>query len=179
MNKDLADVLGNFVSRVTKLGRSRFGEAVPDGGEWGEPEEALEAELETRLRAYEAHMDAIEVRKAARELRAIWVAGNEYLQAAAPWATVKEDRERAAMQIRLGLNLIRLHGVLSRPFVPDASRIMLEAVGDPDAAWPEDARSALTALTAGRPFAVPDVMFAKIDDAAREGWQARFAGVRD
>jgi methionyl-tRNA synthetase len=32
VNKDLADVLGNFVSRVTKFCRSKFGEAVPEGG---------------------------------------------------------------------------------------------------------------------------------------------------
>ena len=32
VNKDLADVLGNFVSRITKFCRSKFGEAVPEGG---------------------------------------------------------------------------------------------------------------------------------------------------
>src|SRR5699024_1055870 len=40
-NKDLADVLGNFVSRVTKFCRSRFGETIPEGGTWGEAEQAL------------------------------------------------------------------------------------------------------------------------------------------
>ena len=177
VNKDLADVLGNFVSRVTKLCRSRFGEAVPEGGTWGEPERALAAELTERVRAYEACMDAIEVRKAARELRAIWAAANEYLQAAAPWATVKEDRERAAMQIRLGLNLIRLHAALSAPFVPDASARMLEALGA-EGAWPDDVETALTALPPGHPFTVPDVLFAKIADERRSAWEERFSGVR-
>ena len=41
-------------------------------------------------------MEAIELRKAAQELRAIWVAGNEYLQAAAPWTAIKTDPDRAA-----------------------------------------------------------------------------------
>ena len=88
VNKDLADVLGNFVSRVTKFARSRFEEKVPEGGAYGAAEEALIAELETRVRAYEGYMEAIELRKGAQELRAIWAAGNEYLQAAAPWAEV-------------------------------------------------------------------------------------------
>lgn len=158
--------------------RARFGETVPEGGAWGEPEEALAADIEARLRAYERQMDAIEVRKAAREMRAIWVAGNEYLQAAAPWATIKADRDRAAMQIRLGLNLIRLYGALSAPFIPDASAAMLRALGAEDAAWPEDARAALEALPPGHGFAVPDTLFAKIDDASREAWEERFAGVR-
>ena len=64
----------------------------------GEREAALIAELTTRIRAYEANMEAMEVRKAAGELRAIWVAGNEYLQSAAPWTVVKTDPEAAALQ---------------------------------------------------------------------------------
>ena len=40
VNKDLADVLGNFVSRVTKFAAARFGDAVPDGGAYGPAEEA-------------------------------------------------------------------------------------------------------------------------------------------
>jgi len=76
-NKDLADVLGNFVSRVTKFCRSKFSEDVPAGGTWGEAEAALIADLQTRLGAYEAAMDGIEIRKAASELRAMWAAGNE------------------------------------------------------------------------------------------------------
>uniref|UniRef100_UPI003567BA80 methionine--tRNA ligase n=1 Tax=Shimia sp. TaxID=1954381 RepID=UPI003567BA80 len=100
VNKDLADVLGNFVSRVTKFCRSKFGEAVPEGGETGPREAQLVAELTQRISAYEAEMEAINVRKASQELRAIWVAGNEYLQTAAPWSTFKTDPETAAMQIR-------------------------------------------------------------------------------
>ncbi|KKL46492.1 hypothetical protein LCGC14_2345020, partial [marine sediment metagenome] len=121
VNKDLSDVLGNFVSRVTKFCRSKFGETVPEGGAYGPQEEALIADLEPRLRAYGRHMEAIEIRKAASELRAIWVAGNEYLQSAAPWTAYKQDPERAAAIVRLSLNLIALYATLSQPFIPDAA----------------------------------------------------------
>ena len=53
VNKDLADVLGNFVSRVTKFSKSRFGGTVPSGGTLGSDEEALIARLESGLKAYE------------------------------------------------------------------------------------------------------------------------------
>jgi methionyl-tRNA synthetase len=178
VNKDLADVLGNFVSRITKFCRSKFGETVPEGGEWGPLEAALIARLDAGLQAYQGHMDRIEVRKAAAELRALWVAGNEYLQEAAPWTQHKTDPERAAAITRLALNLVRFYGVISAPFIPDAGAAMLAAMGTTDARWPEGAEAALTALPAGHAFSVPDVLFAKITDEQRDEWQARFAGVR-
>ena len=177
VNKDLADVLGNFVSRITKFCRSKFGEAVPEGGSYGPQEEALIADLQSRLTAYQTHMDAIDIRKAAAELRAIWTLGNEYLQSAAPWTAFKTDPERAAAITRLALNLIPFYATLSAPFIPDAAQTMLTAM-NADADWPEDAASALAALPAGHAFTVPDVLFSKIADDAREEWQTRFAGVR-
>ncbi len=179
VNKDLADVLGNFVSRVTKFARSKFGETVPQAGEFGPDETALIETLTTRIHAYEAHMEAMEIRKAAGELRAIWVAGNEYLQSTAPWTAFKTDPDRAAAIIRLSLNLIRLYSVLSAPFIPDAAARMLSAMNTLDTRWPDDVPAALTALPPGHEFSVPDVMFQKITDEQREDWQARFAGIRD
>ncbi|HVL21677.1 MAG TPA: class I tRNA ligase family protein, partial [Amaricoccus sp.] len=176
VNKDHADVLGNFVSRVTKFAAARLGNAVPEGGAWGEAEAAVAEEIARRLDAYEAHMDAIELRKAAQELRAIWVVGNEYLQAAAPWTAIKTDRDRAAAITRFGLNLIRLYAVLSRPFLPDASDAMLAALGLEGADWPDDVATALEALAPGSGFEVPDVLFAKIDDARAAALAGRFAG---
>jgi len=179
VNKDLSDVLGNLVSRVTKFCRSKFGEVVPTGGTWGAEEDALIAELTTRVRAYEVHMDKMEVRKSAAELRAIWAAGNEYLQSAAPWVTFKEDPEKAGAQIRLALNLVRLYGVLSTPFIPTTGAKLLSAMNTMDMDWPTDITAALTTLPEGQEFSVPDNIFAKITDDQRAEWQEKFSGVRD
>ncbi len=176
VNKDLADVLGNFVSRVTKFCRSKFGEEVPAGGEYGPAEATLNAEIAKRLTAYEGHMAAIELRKASGELRAIWVAGNEYLQSAAPWARFKTDPDAAAAIIRFALNLIRLYAVLSAPFIPDAAASILAAMQTDQSDWPKDVKSALAVLPAGHAFKVPDVLFAKITDEARQAMQAQFRG---
>jgi len=178
-NKDLADVLGNFVSRITKFCRSKFGEAVPDGGTFGPEEQALTEALTARIRAYETHMEAMEVRKSAAELRAIWSLGNEYLQSSAPWTAFKTDPDRAAAITRLSLNLVRIYAVLSRPFLPDAAAEMLTAMHTGDDSWPDDVPAALSALPAGHVFTVPEVAFRKITDDERDEWQARFAGTRD
>ncbi|MFV0291710.1 MAG: methionine--tRNA ligase [Paracoccus sp. (in: a-proteobacteria)] len=178
VNKDLADVLGNFVSRITKFCRSKFGEEIPAGGKWGEAERELASALDTRIRTYAEFMDQMEVRKAAAELRAIWVLGNEYLQSAAPWATFKENPEQAAMQVRLGLNLITLYADLSAPFIPFTAVSLRKAMHNASG-WPDDTNAALTSLPAGHGFTVPDNLFAKITDEQREEWIERFKGTRD
>jgi methionyl-tRNA synthetase len=179
VNKDLADVLGNFVSRVTKFCRSKFSEEVPAAGSYGPAEDALIADLQARLKRYEDLMDAREVRKSAAELRAIWVAGNEYLQSVAPWTTFKTDPDAAAAQIRLALNLINFYATLSAPFIPDAAASMRAAMHmQSDAVWPSDVGQALSELKPGHVFSVPEVLFAKITDEDREGWETRFAGGR-
>ena len=179
VNKDLADVLGNFVSRITKFCRSKFSEAVPEGPDYGPAEAELIANLSAKLADYEGHMDTMEVRKSAADLRAMWVLGNEYLQSVAPWTTFKTDPAKAAMQVRMGLNLCRLYGVLSAPFIPDASADILAAMNASDATWPDDITEAVSALQAGHAFTVPEITFRKITDDERADWAKRFAGIRD
>ena len=179
VNKDLADVLGNFVSRVTKFCRSKFGEVVPSGGEYGQREQNLIDNLQLRLDAYQNHMEAVDVRKSAAELRAIWVLGNEYLQSAEPWAIFKDDPNAAAATVRMSLNLIALYGQLSEPFIPDASEILQSAMGQNRPPWPESIADTLEQLKAGDIFTVPDNLFTKITDEQRLTWNEKFSGLRD
>ncbi|MFQ5562153.1 MAG: methionine--tRNA ligase [Parvularculaceae bacterium] len=176
-NKDLADVLGNFVNRITRFCAARFGEAVPEGGAYGETEKKLAAELDARIGAYTDALEAMEFRKAFVELRAIWVLGNEYLQVAAPWTKIKEDREGAAAAVRCALNLIPLYAALSAPVIPFAADKMFAIFGlDPNEAgrWPTDAKAALQVLKPGHKFAPPDVLFRKIEDEQVAEWRERF-----
>lgn len=179
VNKDLADVLGNFVSRVTKFCRSKFGEVVPSGGEYGQREQNLIDNLQLRLDAYQNHMEAVDVRKSAAELRAIWVLGNEYLQSAEPWAIFKDDPNAAAATVRMSLNLIALYGQLSEPFIPDASEILQSAMGQNRPPWPKSIKDTLEQLKAGDIFTVPDNLFTKITDEQRLTWNEKFSGLRD
>ena len=178
MNKDLADVLGNLVSRVTKFAVSKFGNTVPAGGEFGPLETALIADLGARITDYTRLMQEMEVRKAAAELRAIWVIGNEYLQASAPWSVVKTDPDQAQAIVRLSLNLIRIYAVLSTPFIPDAAEAMMQAMGSEDRTWPRDISAAMRTLPPGHGFTVPENLFRKITDEERADWQQKFSGVR-
>ncbi|HTK80463.1 MAG TPA: methionine--tRNA ligase [Rhizomicrobium sp.] len=179
VNKDLADVLGNFVNRITRFCVSRFEGKVPGEGSYGAEEQALIEELDTHVKMYTDHFDAIEFRKASAELRAIWVAGNEYLTRAAPWTAIKADRARAAAAVRMGLNLVHLFGHLSWPIIPAAGRAIHHAIQpSPEIIpWPDEPMSDfLDQLDPGQSINAPDVLFAKITDEQIATWMERFGG---
>ncbi|WP_141205976.1 methionine--tRNA ligase [Streptomyces griseorubiginosus] len=179
VNKDLADTLGNFVNRVLSFSKKRFGEEVPAGGEPGEAEAKLGAEIARLLAEYEQQMEALQFRKAAAALRALWSAGNSYLEEKAPWLEIKTDKDAAALTLRTAMNLIHLYAVVSEPFIPTTSAAMRQAFALPSdtATWisADEART-LTALTPGIPFTVPPVLFAKLTDEDLENYKERFGG---
>jgi methionyl-tRNA synthetase len=179
VNKDLADVFGNFVNRILRFAATRFGGTVPEGGAPGALEAKLFAALDARIAAYTEHLEAMEFRKAAAELRAIWVLGNEYLAEAAPWGAIKTDAPRAAQSVRLGINLVHLFAHLAQPFIPEtATRVHAAVNGHVDLLpWPaRPAAKELSEIEAGLAFEVPDLLFAKIEDTQVAEWEARFGG---
>jgi methionyl-tRNA synthetase len=178
VNRDLADVLGNFVNRILKFCEARFGGVIPAGGEPGPLEEKLFAEVSARIAEITDQFEAIEVRKSAQALRALWVLGNEYLQEAAPWTAIKADPDRAAVILRTAINLVALYARVSAPVIPFAAEAMALAVGEPyPPTWPSgEGRAELTRLPAGRAVTVPPVLFRKIEEGDVAAWSARFGG---
>jgi methionyl-tRNA synthetase len=179
INADLANVFGNFVNRITRFAASKFDSKVPDGGKAGEAEAKFANEFAERLAALTQFHEHMEFRKAAAELRAIWVAGNEYLQVAAPWTAIKSDRDRAAVGVRTGLNAAALFAILAQPFIPDAASAVLDALDVPNEnrKWPDPTdRTVWDALPRDHRFTPPDVLFKKIEDADVAAWAERFGG---
>lgn len=179
-NKDLADVLGNFINRTLKFTNSKFGAEVPAGGAWGPAEDALAGALDTRIKAYTVLMEEMQFRKALAELRAIWALANEYLTEAAPWTAFKTDPAAAAASVRVAINLIRLFAILSAPVIPFTAEKILTALNLPREIlqqWPDaPAKDLLTVLEPGHGFDIPEVLFQKITDDQVADWIDRFGG---
>jgi methionyl-tRNA synthetase len=182
VNKDLADTLGNFVNRVLSFSRKRFGDEVPAGSAAGAAEANLGGQIADLLAEYEGHMEALRFRKAAQALRALWSAGNSYLEEKAPWTEIKTDPDGAALTLRTAMNLIHLYAVVSEPFVPASAKAMRAAFALPedDARWVSaDEARALASVPAGTAFTVPPVLFAKITDEDLAAYTERFGGDPD
>ena len=182
VNSDLANVLGNFVNRITKYAGGKFDGKVPDGGQAAEAEDWIISELQTRIPQLVSYYEAREFRKAMSETRAIWAAGNEYLTQAAPWTHYKTDVDQAAIGVRYGLNLVALFGIIAQPIIPDTAEKILTAMNIPEGnrTWnfgaADDIAKLVDALPIGLDISAPDVLFTKIEDSDIEGWAERFGG---
>jgi methionyl-tRNA synthetase len=178
VNKDLADSYGNLVNRCLTLSAKHYGPVVPEGGEPGDREARLAADLTEVVSAYTELMAAKELRKSANELRRAWALANAYWEQSEPWKVVKADKDGAAVIFRTVINVLRVLAVLASPIAPTSSATVLEALGAPDARWPDPASldGELRALEPGHPVSVPPVLFAKISDDDLAALAERFGG---
>jgi methionyl-tRNA synthetase len=178
VNHDLADSFGNLVHRTLKFVAARYDGVVPGGGQSGEAEQWLAAELDRRLEALAAHHEDLAFRKAADEVRSIWRLANGYLAAQAPWSLFGRDQERAATVTRTGVNLVALAATISWPFIPEAAERVSTALGGSISVplWPRSATDALAEIEAGRRVSVLPVLFSKLTAEWSDEHQKQFAG---
>ncbi|MCQ2965191.1 MAG: methionine--tRNA ligase [Alphaproteobacteria bacterium] len=167
INKDLNDVLGNFVNRVLKMTASKMGARVPEKFELQDIDKLFIENLSKRISTYTRCLKDLEFRKALVELRAIWTEGNNYLTEAAPWTVIKTDKNRASTILNLAINIIRLYAVLSAPVIPATSEKMMSLlqIEKPDYFWPKEGKlfEELSKLSVGKEFSVPEnPLFQKI-----------------
>jgi methionyl-tRNA synthetase len=177
VNKDLADILGNFVNRTLTFTTRHFEGVVPVGGELGEPERELTATLEHEFATYTELLERMEFRKAMQTLRSIWSAGNAYFDSKAPWATIRTDRDETAVTLRTAIRLIAFYARLSAPVIPATAERILDSLRVPDDArgWPS-APQLEDAVEPGAPFDVPGLLFRKVSDDDVAAWRSRFGG---
>ncbi|PIZ29388.1 MAG: methionine--tRNA ligase [Alphaproteobacteria bacterium CG_4_10_14_0_8_um_filter_53_9] len=166
VNKDLANVLGNFINRTLQLTHKNFGDTIPAQPTWGVAEEALVGKLTTLIASYTAHMGAMEFRKSQEKLREIWTLGNEYLAEQEPWKVIKEDKERAATILSVAIHLIPLFARLASPFIPESSKLIAALTSSEDKALPKEGKikEALQNLQ-NKTFTLPTgVLFPQLSD---------------
>ncbi len=165
INKDLNDVLGNFINRVMKMTLTNFGHVVPEGGDETEEERNLYTFIEDLTTTYTKYLSELEFRKALSTLREMWVEGNNYIARNEPWKVIKTDRDRAACILRTALNLIRVYAVLTAPIMPQTAKKMLELlqISSDNLGWITGSmKENLTTLKAGHAIHSPELLFSKI-----------------
>lgn len=182
VNKDLNGVLGNFAQRVMKMTASKLGAQVPEGGELQAEDKELIKVLQSRVQDYFKYLNEMEFRKAAAELRAIWVEGNNYISTTEPWMVIKEDEIRAATILRLCLNLVRIYAILSAPFMPDTAEKIMAKFGLTSKDMPSlkdfSIEKEMSALKAGHKFEAGEALFERITPEKAAELQQKYSGAK-
>ena len=165
-NTDLANNLGNLVSRTHAMAMKYFDGHVPPSG----PVSGPDAELrEAVLRAREESRRLMESYHIADALDAIFGMlrrANKYIDETMPWALAKDPK----MRDRLGavlynlLESIRIGGILLAPFLPETSEKILLALGSEKKEYAST--EIFGGLEAGAALGPSCVLFARIDEAA-------------
>ncbi|BCS33300.1 methionine--tRNA ligase [Luteitalea sp. TBR-22] len=128
-NADLANNLGNLVSRVTAMGaRYRQGHLTPTASP-----SRLRDLAETTVGEYRAAMDAFALHQGVASVFRLLDATNEYLAERAPWTLAKDPANAAALDEVLftAAESLRLAAVLLGPVMPASSQAILARLGDP------------------------------------------------
>ena len=142
INSDLANDLGNLVSRTSAMIEKYFGGTLPDSLEPGDFDEDLRAVLLDMPEKVESLLDRLQFSTALTEIWKAVSRTNKYIDETMPWALAKDEarKPRLAMVMHHLAESIRIISTLIEPFMPEtpdkirtALRIPAEMTGWEDA----------------------------------------------
>ncbi len=165
INSDLANDLGNLVSRSTAMLNKYFGGALPAPGPSTARDDAFVARFPTAVRNLDTQMNDLAFNKALQTIWDLVGAANKYIDETAPWSLAKkdEDREKLATVMYNLIEAIRLIGLMSAPFLPNTGSRILDILGLDGADTSLEGRDAWGGLQPGTKVEKAEPLFPRIE----------------
>src|SRR5438309_1741606 len=164
LNADLANDLGNLVSRATTLIVNLGQGVVPARGNTTAAEDGVAAAFAKAKADVAAAMEEFAFQRALASMWEFVGVVNRYVDATQPWALAKDagKRDQLAATLATLAESLKMLGIVLAPFLPDAAAKIRAALGQ--TAEPTLADAAWGRLAAGTPVQKLSGLFPRVDD---------------